>query len=94
MTTVEESKRKLSEAFSRLESLIEIKLHKSNKTHSESSDTELLNKVNQSLLEQNQALQTKLHNLERKYSEIRNINKETTAQIDDIISNLKILVSK
>lgn len=96
MSSLEDSKQKLSEVFSRLERLIDQKLMQG-KYH-DSTDLgaadEMLKKANQSLLEQNSVLQKKLFELENKYHELQRINKKNSAQIDSVIANLKNLISK
>ncbi|MEQ9115276.1 MAG: hypothetical protein RLN62_00575 [Rickettsiales bacterium] len=97
MDRVDDSKQRLSEAFARLEETVNKKLnatHLVNYSSTENVD-ETLKAANQSLLEQNTALQKKLFELERRYHALQSTNKETSSQIDDIILNLKnLLVEK
>lgn len=96
MLSLEDSKQKLSEAFSRLERLIDQKIMERKQHGNAGLDTtdEMLKRANQSLLEQNSVLQKKLFELENKYYELQRINKKNSAHIDGIIANLKNLISK
>jgi len=96
MSNIDSSKQKLSEAFNYLEAKIDERLKLSHiSDNNVSSNHEMIKKINQSLLEQNTALQKRLFELEKEYHELQNLNRETSSQIDDIILNLKnLLVEK